>query len=565
MKPSRTLSALVFSLVGFGPAIVRAQQGLEDVERLYGERRYEEAYAAARQVAAAAPRNEKALFWLGVSAQLVGRSDEARKAFLKAVGIKPDYAEALNNVGDIFEREKNWAMAVEYYQKAIQANPKLAAPRAGLGDVYRRNGAWAKAAEHYESALRLNPGDSVSQRYLDACRQALKEESEGTIRAGTLRALSTPADARGQAGQIRLRGFSGQTAEEPVEPRRLALHIGFARNQYVVEKLPAKARAQLEEVASLLRSDDWKGKKLTIEGHTCSCGSSKTNEELGRKRAEGILQFLVEKRAVGAEAVRIVSFGKQRPVMPSSESDLAAAACERNEAHSMNRRVVIQEGWPAGNPKEYRPLVKVSFWQRPSTNSEYRPLVNGAALRSGQQVKIVMEASQTAYAYVLHRGPDNKWAVLFPNPEFSREAPAQNPVEPGRSYSLPGKKMGLVLDDQPGTEETLVYASPEADPDLDGLVAKLLRGEAVKVVAPPRPPRPAVKREPAVKPGAPRPVVSEPEPPKTAAPESETTEKAAEGVVDIITRGIKGVAVDDSDIVRLPVRPAARLSFQHRP
>ena len=317
-----SLGLSAFSLSA--PAQSRSlEKELAQVETLYREGRFYEAYENARAVVAAVPSSETALFWLGVTAQKNGQIDEAEKAYLDAVSAKPAFAAALNNLGDIFEIRENWQRAIGYYQAAIRVDSRLAAPHASLGDIYRKNAVWARAVEHYQAALDLDPKDALTQSYLDVCRQALEEESAGAVRAGTLRALSgLEADVRRRSSPLKVRGFDVRRLDEPVEPQRLAFRVAFARNQYLIASLPAAAQAQLQEVAAVLSSDDWKGRKLILEGNTCSCGREDANQELGKKRAVSIRQYLIEKQVVRPEDVSVVSFGDRRPVMASSQKVL---------------------------------------------------------------------------------------------------------------------------------------------------------------------------------------------------------------------------------------------------
>lgn len=239
--------------------------------------------------------------------------------------------------------------------------------------------------------------------------------------------------------------------------------------------------------------------------------------------------------------------------------NLGAEACERDAAHSQNRRVVIREAPEGASPEVAVPVMKVLFWQRPSKSAEFRPLASGATLRSGNEVKITMQARQPVHAYLLHHGSDGTWEVLFPNPQRSRDTPAKNPLEADRLYSIPGTDIGLPLDNTPGVEETFVYVSPEPDPDLGQAVEKLLRGEKVEFVAPPVPAGIQSAREGVapVKTGA------WAAPKKGDVPvDKPPAAKPVEGVQRIITRGFQNIDFR-RDVVYLPQRSLARIRFKH--
>jgi hypothetical protein len=309
----------------------------------------------------------------------------------------------------------------------------------------------------------------------------------------------------------------------------------------------------------VLVAPEWKGKKLIFEGYTCSCGAAAANEALGRKRAEAILQYLVEKGGVRANDVRIVSFGARKPIAQSPSVDLSSAACQRDSAHTQNRRVVIQEAPEGAGSEAVLPVMKVSFWQRPSKNADFRPLANGALLRSGNEVKITMQARKPVHAYLLHHGSGGEWTVLFPNPRFSRDAKVNNPLEADRLYSIPGTDTGLPLDSTPGLEETFVYVNSEPDPDLQQAVDKLLRGEVVQLVAPPAP----AESRPASKGSVPIPTTGL-QPPRVGevAAGERPGAQPTEGVRPIRTRGFQNIDFR-RDVVYLPERSLARVRFRH--
>ncbi len=83
----------------------------------------------------------------------------------------------------------------------------------------------------------------------------------------------------------------------------------------------------LDEVAQTLK-DHGEVKKVRIEGHTDSTGSTKVNTALSRKRAQAVRAYLVEK---GVEATRLDAkgFGPSKPVADNKTA----------EGREKNRRV----------------------------------------------------------------------------------------------------------------------------------------------------------------------------------------------------------------------------------
>ncbi len=76
--------------------------------------------------------------------------------------------------------------------------------------------------------------------------------------------------------------------------------------------------------------------QITIEGHADERGTREYNIALGARRAAATRDFLVT-RGVGANRIRTISYGKERPV----------ATCDDISCWSQNRRAVTVLGGPS--------------------------------------------------------------------------------------------------------------------------------------------------------------------------------------------------------------------------
>jgi hypothetical protein len=114
-------------------------------------------------------------------------------------------------------------------------------------------------------------------------------------------------------------------------------------------------------------------------------------------------------------------------------------------------------------------------------SSRFHVVDNGATLHVGDEVRIEMTAEEESYAYVFHRGASGDWALLFPNPDQSGDAGAENPVLPGEICSVPGDQSRLVLNDVSGIEELVIYVLPHPDRAVADLATRLRRGERVRI------------------------------------------------------------------------------------
>jgi len=83
--------------------------------------------------------------------------EQAIDFFNKAKQIKPDYVEAIVNIGLIKQIQELYDDALQYYETAISINPEYSGSYINLGNVYSHKGKSAKALEYYEKAASLDP------------------------------------------------------------------------------------------------------------------------------------------------------------------------------------------------------------------------------------------------------------------------------------------------------------------------------------------------------------------------------------------------------------------------
>jgi len=92
--------------------------------------------------------------------------------------------------------------------------------------------------------------------------------------------------------------------------------------------LRPEATRVLDEAVAALRGDNTL--RVEIEGHTCNIGTAEYNLALGERRATSVREYLVS-RGVGADRMRTVSYGEERPKYDNS----------REETRRLNRRAAL--------------------------------------------------------------------------------------------------------------------------------------------------------------------------------------------------------------------------------
>lgn len=83
--------------------------------------------------------------------------DNARKWYDRAVKLKPDYAEAINNLGTIYYARKSYRRSITQYKKALRITPQSASILSNLGTSYFARKNYELASETFQQALKLDP------------------------------------------------------------------------------------------------------------------------------------------------------------------------------------------------------------------------------------------------------------------------------------------------------------------------------------------------------------------------------------------------------------------------
>jgi len=166
------------------PAQTIADDAVERGKRLYHEGDAEGAIAVLRPAAGRLKKNADAWYYLGLSLNRAGRAKDARKAFDKAMKLRPDDAGAHTGLAytllllgkpDDAEREA---------QQALKLDPKLPDAHYVVGVLLYRGDKYEQAIEEAEAALRLNHdfpaaaslvGEALLNVYVDESNRAAQQ------------------------------------------------------------------------------------------------------------------------------------------------------------------------------------------------------------------------------------------------------------------------------------------------------------------------------------------------------------------------------------------------------
>ena len=115
---------------------------------------YDEAVKALK--AASNSQRDYAEAWnaLGLTYDLMRKSDEAKQAYLEALRINPSSSKYLNNLGFSHFSRGKYSLAVELYQKALASDPHNVKIHNNLGFAYGMLGRYPDAISEFKQAGR---------------------------------------------------------------------------------------------------------------------------------------------------------------------------------------------------------------------------------------------------------------------------------------------------------------------------------------------------------------------------------------------------------------------------
>lgn len=121
---------------------------------------------------------------LGICHARQQQRDAALACFQKAVELKPDFAHAHNNVGNVLKELGRLDEALGCYQQAVRLKPDFAEAHNNLGNLLRELGRFEAAEASCRDAIRLRPDFADAHNNLGAAlvEQGRSEEAEACYR-----------------------------------------------------------------------------------------------------------------------------------------------------------------------------------------------------------------------------------------------------------------------------------------------------------------------------------------------------------------------------------------------
>ena len=119
--------------------------------------RLKEALAIYYRVLKKSPNDPVANHMFGVVACQIERDDVGISMILKAIKIKPDYAEAYGDLGNVYALQGKLKEAAASFRKAIALRPGLIEAHNNLGNLLKEQGFLSRAYDSYRRAVEINP------------------------------------------------------------------------------------------------------------------------------------------------------------------------------------------------------------------------------------------------------------------------------------------------------------------------------------------------------------------------------------------------------------------------
>ena len=97
------------------------------------------------------------LIVIGIALHDLGDYNKSIEAYKKAISLKPDYAQAFNNIGSALQDQRKLDEAIKAFKKAISLKPDFADAYANMGNILIDQGKLDLALDTFKQALNINP------------------------------------------------------------------------------------------------------------------------------------------------------------------------------------------------------------------------------------------------------------------------------------------------------------------------------------------------------------------------------------------------------------------------
>jgi outer membrane protein OmpA-like peptidoglycan-associated protein len=201
-----------------------------------------------------------------------------------------------------------------------------------LEEVRRTSEHARDVAEDAEEAAQIaSQGRQHAETLMSVSEERARQAEEDALQAKEEAAEEITKARREREAEInRLHSALNQIAETRRTALGLVMNLGSDMVQFDFDKavLRTEDKELLSKIAGVLLTSD--GYRIQVWGHTDDVGSEQYNQELSERRAESVLNYLVES-GIDPRIVSMKGLGKSNPLVPGTS----------RAARAKNRRVEI--------------------------------------------------------------------------------------------------------------------------------------------------------------------------------------------------------------------------------
>jgi tetratricopeptide (TPR) repeat protein len=320
--------------------------------------------------------------------QQAGRLEEAVASYSRALELKPDYAEAYNNLGNALRSLRRFDQAIASLRRACDLRPDLAGIHSNLGLALADAGQFEQAVAHHRRAVELGPDLAPAHNNLGLALKELQRLDDAVACYQTAIALApgfTEAHSN-LGGALRALGRPGEAVES--YRRALLLSPDYAQAHNNLGNA-LRDLGQLEDaVASYRRALELKAD--LVEGHVNLGNALRDLDRFDEALAS--LRRVVELDPHQAQAHRDLGDVLRALDRPDEAAEAYRRALELRpddaQAHDELGRALRE----AGRFDEARGAFERAVALEPTLTSAYRALANGTVIRPGDPLLTSMEA-----------------------------------------------------------------------------------------------------------------------------------------------------------------------------
>ena len=127
---------------------------------------WENRYTLWSDILKKAPQKARSHYYMGIILSDAGQKRRAMNYYLQAIKLRPDYVDALVNLGNNLKSMNEIDKAIHYYKKALMYDPQSSTALNNLGVILSDRGKFKEAISCYNRILKNNPDNTEAMNNL---------------------------------------------------------------------------------------------------------------------------------------------------------------------------------------------------------------------------------------------------------------------------------------------------------------------------------------------------------------------------------------------------------------